>query len=70
MIRVLTNNFHLVGGGVLADDIQLVLRRILLMLGGHAHIVRSSLENRRVRDGSGLLLHLFATGSCEIENPP
>jgi hypothetical protein len=54
----------------LADHLQLVLRGVLLMLGGHTHVVRSSLGNRRIRDGSGLLLHLFATGSCEIENPP
>ena len=49
----------------MADHLQLVLRGVLLMLGGHTHVVRSSQRKKRVRDCSRRLLHSFATHLLE-----
>lgn len=69
-VRVFTNDLHLVGGSILADHLKLVLRGVLLMLGGHAHVLRCSLRKRRIRKCSSRILHWFANKFCGIENPP
>lgn len=38
----LSHNLHLVRRGVLADHFKLILRGVLLMFSGHAHVLRSS----------------------------
>ncbi len=58
VIRILLNNFHMVRGRVLTDHFQLIFGGILLVLGGHAHILRGSGEEQRwVRGRCRSLLH-------------
>ena len=68
VIRVFLNNFHIVRGSVLTDHLQLIFRRILLVLSRHAHVLRCAHGKRRVCGRSGRL-HWFATNSCRIEIP-
>jgi hypothetical protein len=47
-IGILLDDLHIVGRCILADDLELVSRRILLMLGRHADVL--SRTRRRPRD--------------------
>ena len=39
MVGVLLDDLHVVGRCILADDLELVFRRILLVLGRHAYVL-------------------------------
>src|SRR5260370_9594976 len=42
VIRVFLNNFHIVRRSVLTDHLQLIFRRILLVLSRHSHVLPCS----------------------------
>ena len=48
------NNFHAVRIGIALDRDELVLGRILLVLGGHAHVGRHGRETTRIIHGLGV----------------
>jgi len=49
VVGILLDDLHIVGHGILPNDLKLVLRRILLMLGRHANVVS------RAQAGAGLV---------------
>ena len=69
VIRVHLNNFHTVRGSVLTDHIQLIVRGILLMLGGHAHVHGGPGGKRRVRGRRDVFSIRMPPTSSGIENP-
>jgi hypothetical protein len=42
LVGVGADDLDVAPGGVLADFVALVLRRVLLVLGGHAHVLRGA----------------------------
>src|ERR1039458_7250701 len=47
MVGIFLDDLHVVGRCVLADDLELVFRRILLMLGRHADVLSRARRRRR-----------------------
>jgi len=50
MVGMVLDDLHIVGRCVLADDIELVLRRILLVFGGHVDVLSCARMRHAVTD--------------------
>ena len=67
LVRVGANDGQAMSGGVISDCVLLVLCRVFLLVGGHAHVLRCSQADRIIASETVFVLHDRSHQSATVD---